>query len=490
MENTNPNAAVLDEALESQRIDSDSVLQQGTQIPNVSDEYRNTNTFEIVTKVGFLLGVPDKYLLADGSLYDHDIYNEMAANRSSRIIRNLCSLRAIIERRFKDIRVEMTTNYKGLTQIPDIIPTQLMNDLFKDSVHLKTTNVTKLVDVIVDINRLINDRINNCRSFFPAWVNWEYIKQLFIMPDGLSSNGAKKEADKYYQARERYPYGVYMNWPAKEDVGNVLSSDAKFLYNLYEWNNDTFTERSRVKKLDHTVKQSISAFLKDSTNAILVVDCENSDPYRLCGVLEKMDKLDPDSKLKKIVLFNDSHASSAWDMLSQYTDIPIEDHMLSRVLSNKSRVDMSLGVYVCKERYKSGIDSFLIASSDSDYFSMVEHIDDARFLVLPVHGKVSDSFLDALAGTNTKYCFMDNISSVVYDKIRKAALIREVSKWLNSAVAFSLTDITDTALSNLRMELTDAEKKQFMTDMMNSLTFVIDKNFYAKAVIASQKGQL
>lgn len=487
LDTKDPNAVAMDALPDAPILDSEAIPQQECQGSTVSDEYRNTNTFEIVTKVGFLLGVPDKFLLAENGLYDTAIYAEMEANRSSRIIRNLCSLRAIIERRFKDIRNEMTANYKGLTQMPDIIPMKLMNDLFRDSVHLKTTNVTKLVDVIIDINRLINDRINNCRNFFPTWVNWEYIKKLFIMPDGLTQNGAKKEADKYYQARERYPYGVYMNWPAKEDVGNVLSSDAKFLYNLYEWNNDTFTERSRVKKLDHIVKQSISAFLKDSTNAILVVDCENSDPYRLCGVLEKMDKLDPDSKLKKIVLFNDSHASSAWDMLSQYTDIPIEDHMLSRVLSNKSRVDMSLGVYVCKERYKSGIDSFLIASSDSDYFSMVEHIDDARFLILPVHGKVSDNFLEALAGTNTKYCFMDNISSVVYDKIRKAALDRELSKWLNSAIAFSLTDITDTALDNLRMEVTDTEKQQFVTDIAKSLAFDIDGSFNVKAIISTQK---
>jgi len=36
---------------------------------------------------------------------------------------------------------------------------------------------------------------NNCKSLFPIWINWTYIKELFIMPNGLTEDGTKDAAD-------------------------------------------------------------------------------------------------------------------------------------------------------------------------------------------------------------------------------------------------------------------------------------------------------
>ena len=40
---------------------------------------------------------------------------------------------------------------------------------------IKNSSV-KLYQHIVVINRLISERVNNCRGLFPLRINWEYIK--------------------------------------------------------------------------------------------------------------------------------------------------------------------------------------------------------------------------------------------------------------------------------------------------------------------------
>lgn len=42
--------------------------------------------------------------------------------------------------------------------------------------------------------------------------------------------------------------------------------------------------------------------------------------------------------------------------------------MTERVMENKSLVDVMLTARVCKEHFANDVDSFIIASSDSDYW--------------------------------------------------------------------------------------------------------------------------
>ena len=55
--------------------------------------------------------------------------------------------------------------------------------LSQDCVMVFRKSSPYLGQYIIDINRLISDRINNCRALFPTWLNWEYLKSLFIMPE-------------------------------------------------------------------------------------------------------------------------------------------------------------------------------------------------------------------------------------------------------------------------------------------------------------------
>ncbi len=105
--------------------------------------------------------------------------------------------------------------------MPEILPMSSMQQLSNDGISFIKKSSTKLCHHIIEINRLISDRINNCKSLFPIWINWAYIKELFIMPNGLTEGGTKDAADIYYASLSYYPYQMYINWIL---IDRVMSS--------------------------------------------------------------------------------------------------------------------------------------------------------------------------------------------------------------------------------------------------------------------------
>lgn len=171
------------------------------------------------------------------------------------------------------------------------------------------------------------------------------------MPNGLTEDGTKAAADIYYSHLLFYPYQVYINWTPKEE-GNILYNDKKFVTLLYQWNNDYFTEYSKVSDAGSYVKGSIYEFIESSEKVVIVVDCENSDPYKLCATLRNLDR-QYTKKISSIILFDDVHAASAWRILESFTAIPVEHMMIERVKQNKSLVDVMLISRTCQEHYKT-----------------------------------------------------------------------------------------------------------------------------------------
>ena len=104
----------------------------------------------------------------------------------------------------------------------------------------------------------------------------------------MTEDGTKDAADIYYASLSYYPYQMYINW-VPMDEGNVLYNDKKFATLLYQWHCDAFTEYSKVSDAGAFVKNNIYDFIDDSEKTVLVVDCENSDPYKLCATLKNLD---------------------------------------------------------------------------------------------------------------------------------------------------------------------------------------------------------
>ena len=74
---------------------------------------------------------------------------------------------------------------KNLNTLPDIIPQECLRELEQDGVSIYKAN-HKVQEYLIDINGWLQKRLPSCKRLFPVWVNWNYIKELFLMPDGCS----------------------------------------------------------------------------------------------------------------------------------------------------------------------------------------------------------------------------------------------------------------------------------------------------------------
>lgn len=431
-------------------------------------ELRYTHT--VISHIAYLLGVPRRIFENEHEPPQMEIYHKLEKNKNARLIRNLCTLRTLIERNFKAINDCIQREYRSIQTVPEYIPAELLAQLSEDGVWLSGSRKT-LVNHLIEVNRIISDRINNCRELFPLWISWPYVRNIFIMPKGFTELGTKEAASQYYANRSFYPYQVYMNWPAS-DQGNILFHDMKFLTLLYEWNHDKFTDYSKVSDASGHIKSSIYDFLEESERTVVVVDCENSDPYKLCAVLNNLNS-DTLTRIVKIILYDDIHSASAWSILNTYTSIPVEHTLIERVKQGKSLVDIRLTAGACREFYQNHVDSFVIVSSDSDYWGLITSLPEARFLVMAEHEKCGADMKAALVNSGIFYCYIDDFYSGNSNDIKISALVREIYRYLDQALQLNVNEMLDTAFQTTRVVMSEAEKQQFYNRFIKPMHLVI-----------------
>lgn len=223
------------------------------------------------------------------------------------------------------------------------------------------------------------------------------------------------------------------------------------------------------------MKNNIYDFVNASEKTVIVVDCENSDPYKLCATLRNLDR-EIMQKITTILLFDDIHTVTAWRILESYTEIPVEHIMTERIKQNKSLVDIKLTARACQEHYQNHVDSFVIVSSDSDYWGLISSLPDADFLVMIEHEKCGPDMKAALADAGIFYCYLDDFYSGNSEDIKKKALFQEMYRWIDSTVHLNVNDMFDAALRNTRIEMSPSERKQFFERHIKHMTLQIDEN--------------
>lgn len=429
------------------------------------------STYELVSKVAYLIGVPKRIFENEHEAPQLEIYEQLDKDKTARIVRNLCVVRTSIERNFKHINDKMRMEYKTILSMPEYVPSDSLNQLTADGINFIKKSSTKLAHHIIEINRLISDRINNCKPLFPLWINWQYIKDIFIMPNGLTEEGTKLAADLYYSNLSYYPYQVYINW-IPVDEGNVLYNDKKFATLLYQWHNDYFGEMSKVSDAGTYVKSNIYDYIEDSDKVVVVVDCENSDPYKLVATLKNLNS-DYTQKIASIILFDDVHTASAWRILEEFTKIPVEHMMIERVKQSKSLVDIMLTARACQEHYTNNVDSFIIVSSDSDYWGLIQSLPYARFLVMIEREKCGPDMKAALVSSGIFFCYIDDFYSANAEEIKHSALFREMYRYIDNHVQLNVNEMFSEALRATRIDMADAEKKQFFHRYIRSMQMSI-----------------
>ncbi len=389
---------------------------------NKYENYRQN----IVLTMAYLLGVSDSNL---NTKYENikdleKCLDELFENKDARIIRYLSILRNEFFTRHKKIR-EHLNNVSSIYDMKDVVSVNLIDELSEFGIDVVKLDKGTSVQIAY-INNLISANIEKVKKIFPDWIRWEYVKNLFKMPKcyiesdksikGKNIDKLRLEVKKargfYNEYYDYYPFQVYLSWGHKrprEDWGNVLYNDDKFLKILYSLNNDRFQGSGYVIDAKIDTKENIYNFLKNSEKAIILVDCENMEPFKLLAVLKNLheEKL---KKIQKIFLINDKNTTKTWDFFKDFTNIKVEHILAERVIKEKSLVDQNLILTASKEHYKNNVDSIIIASSDSDYVPLASSLKEANFLFLTEKRLTSEKTTDKYDELEIIYCFVDDFA--------------------------------------------------------------------------------
>ena len=115
----------------------------------------------------------------------------------------------------------------------------------------------------------------------------------------------------------------------------------------------------------------------------------------------------------------------------------------------------------CREYYQNNVDSFILVSSDSDYWGLISAMPEVRFFVMVESEKCSPTIKNALINAGISYCYIDDFCTGNSNDIKVAAVLREVRQKLDQAFHLNVRDILDEACRATRADMTTAEKNQF-----------------------------
>ena len=140
-----------------------SVMLNGIEYAGEQIAYKDS-TYELVSKVAYLIGVPLRIFQNEHEPPKIEIYNRLEQDKNARIIRNLCIIRTAIERNYRKINDIMRMEYRGLLSMPEILPMSSMQQLSNDGISFIKKSSTKLCHHIIEINRLCS-----ATSFLRNW---------------------------------------------------------------------------------------------------------------------------------------------------------------------------------------------------------------------------------------------------------------------------------------------------------------------------------
>lgn len=432
-----------------------------------SRPHKNTDSYHLVSLMMYLLGIEERHFK------EHKpplipFFEKYGKDRESRIIRNLCRLRTALERDFIRIRNGFMYDFKNLSSFPEYIPQDAVMELETDGVSLQKSK-PDIVQYIIEINRHLTNRINNVKVFFPEWVEWNYIRPLFIMPNGLKADGVKESGQSFAQNKISYPFQCYMNLESLTH-GNIFYNDFKFVSVLYELHGDAFEDRSLVRNASGNMIEDLYEFIERNEKILVVVDCENSDPIKLAASLSSL-SIAQSQKIYKLILFDSAYTTAAWTTLCNtgITSTYNTEHIvIKRLVEHKSLVDMTLAVTTCKEVYANDVDSILLFSSDSDYWALIQVLNEVEFLVMLEKEKTGAAIIEVLESKEIHYCYIDDFCRGTAYNIKTKTILAEIQNKLNEKT-FNITDILNVAISASWLSMTPKETEQFINRYIKNL---------------------
>lgn len=431
-----------------------------------------TDTKNIVLTVAFLIGVRKSAYTSVYGNENPDLLNTLENSKEALTIRYLCKLRTTLMQRFRKTDEAIVYDFKNIDSL-EWYDNENISQLENWGYNVILAN-KRAADYAVHFNTLIHDNIDICKDFFPDWIVWDYIKDLFIIPKYQSSQHLKYEFEKYMQNIDYYPFQMFIHWKPK-DMGNLLSTDGKFLNYLYHTNNNYFADYSKYRNAVDDVKNNIYSFIDNSYKTILAVDCENSDVYKLYGMLKNLSRNEI-GKIEKIILYDDNHTNNGWDFLAKFIKIPVEHIEVQRVVEHKSIVDIRMATGICREFYVNDVSSFILLSSDSDYWGLISSMPEAEFLVVIEYDKCGQAIKDMLESNGIYYCSLDDFCTGNIDDLKRAVLLNELNSLLPDLLKYNGKQLAYKLYELARIEAEENEIMNFYNKYIKTIKLIVDDN--------------
>lgn len=433
-----------------------------------------TEKYETVTTMAYLLGLRKDQLREIYGARCPDTLEACEQDRDATIVRYLCKLRVQLLRNFRTVDDEMVYNLSNIDRMPDKFDVENIAKLKSWGITIVKCNYRSEL-YMNDICLLINEFIPKCQHLFCDWIKFDYIKNLFYITN--PQNVMKGEFNTYNRNIAYYPFQLYMHW-YPSDYSNILYNDAKFLGILYSINKDRLDDLSKVYDADEETKTDIYEFIKEGKKTVIAVDCENSDAFKLCGMLNNLDE-DMVSKIEKILLFDDAHTTVAWQKLSSFVKIPVERIVSERVSEYKSLVDLKMTVGICREFYMNNVDSFILCSSDSDFWGLISEIP-ANFLVAYENQKCGECIKKKFWEHQITNCSIDDFYTGNAGGLKKTVLLETLRQHLPHIVGMNGMELAKMVFEEARITYNQSELKNFHTKYIESLRLktTADGDFY------------
>lgn len=428
------------------------------------------DTKDMAATLAYLIGVRKHIIEHCFGGECSELLQKLYSNRDATVIRYLCKLRTTLLLKFRKTDDELRYNLKNLDRI-EWYDKDNIAALEKWGISVVKPNY-RSEQYIMDITKLISENIDKCRDLFYEWVSWEYIKDLFYHPKFKKPNILKREFDKFMAGLEYYPFQMYIHWNPC-DCGSLLFNDGKLISVIYEQHGETFGDKSKFRDAAEDTKQNIYKFIEDSSRIAIVVDCENSDVYKLYGVIKNLNQ-DEIAKIEKIILYDDYHTSSGWDWISKFIRIPVEHIEVERVTDSKSLVDIKMTAGVCEAYYRHNIDSFILFSSDSDYWGLISSLPNAEFLVMYEYSKCGQAIKVALEERGIYYCSIDDFFTGNIEDLKKAVLFDELEKYLKDIPYLNGKELVAKIFEDTRINASEKEIENFYNRYIKTLRLKVD----------------
>lgn len=435
-------------------------------------KYRKNESKQLVSTVAYLIGVRSNAF--DGDLFMKTEYDKLDQIPEANKIRDLCLLRTALMKKGDDIDAEMLY-FKPLNKVSaTLVPQDAMTRLKNYGIEIVKAN-RRSIGYITDVNALIGENIDNCKTLFPIWLEWRYVRNLFVMPRGNTEQGVSGAKGFFRSNRDFFPFHCYVNIPRHES-GNILFNDKKFVNTLYGFNGDSFGDSKMLMDVADDERDNLARFLSAHKNICVVVDCENSNPYLLCDVLNniKAHHGEDAESIKKVILFDDSNTVDAWRWISGYLKFPTEHILVERINEHKSLVDQRITATVQQEYYENNVTGFLLVSSDSDYWGLIAY-SKADFLVLAEREKTGSCFTEALKSAKVNYSFLEDFASTD-SSFKEGALTEMVNRYLSERVSIDLNSMFEMIFSGSKMPVTTKERNMMIDKMIKKIRLNFGKN--------------